>query len=72
MKREYTIPQIHIIATSISAELMAGSDPTADGTVKGTSGTTVADFGYGGDGSDGDESDARGSLWYEHGKTCIT
>ena len=63
MKREYITPSILTIEAAVANLMSVSGDPKVSGTVKGSDGGHVAGFGYGGDGTDGDEADARGSIW---------
>lgn len=69
MKR-YIRPQICVMACS-GNDILAGSDPKMAGGVYWPNGTFVegTDFEYGGDGSDGEEADAKHmdiwDLWDE-------
>lgn len=63
MKREYITPTILTIEAAAANLMSISGDPKVSGTVKSSDGGHVAGFGYGGDGTDGDEADARGSIW---------
>ena len=63
MKREYITPIIQTIEAAAADLMSVSGEPKVSGTVKSSDGGHVAGFGYGGDGTEGDEGDARGSIW---------
>ena len=63
MKRQYIKPSATMVAVA-TQHILAGSDPKAWGEVVDKDGKKISggNFGYGGDGSDGDVADSKGCL----------